>query len=227
MKFFKRKIILTVSVISLAFTLISIDYIDPNVELSNRIRQLENENQQLNDKLQSIRDYLSAENSGKHCEYNDSVSKDITTLYTLQKEQMLKIPITQPIAYEDLLWISSWYGIRKHPIFKKNMMHYGIDYVAKKNTPVYATAPGIVVRVVKRKYGYGNTVVIKHGDVYMTMYAHLNAITVHKNDTVQRNQIIGTVGTTGLSTGPHLHYEVHKNGKTINPMDVIIIYENI
>lgn len=227
MKLATNKITFVIILMFASFIMLSINHPNPNNALQYEIMQLKTQNDQLNNKLQDIQDYLQAETHDNNCVYDDSITNEIMTLYSLQQEQLLKIPVSQPIAHQDLLWISSKYGMRKHPILKRRMMHHGIDYVAKFNTPIYATAPGVVIRVIKRKYGYGNAIVIRHSDTFKTMYAHLNKINVCKNDSVQRNQIIGTVGSTGLSTGPHLHYEILKNDETINPIGVILLFENM
>lgn len=135
------------------------------------------------------------------------------------KDKMLKaIPAIQPVDNKDLKRISSFFGYRIHPIFKRRMFHDGLDFTAAVGTPIYATGDGVVVEAKRARYGYGNKIVVDHGFGYLTVYAHLHGFSVKKGDKVVRGQMIGTVGNTGLSAGPHLHYEVHKNGKKVNPI---------
>jgi murein DD-endopeptidase MepM/ murein hydrolase activator NlpD len=94
-----------------------------------------------------------------------------------------------------------------------------MDFVAKVGTPIYATADGVISVVEYGNTGYGNHVVISHDYGYQTIYGHMNDIAVKKNQKIRRGELIGTVGNTGLSTGPHLHYEVVNNGKPVNPIN--------
>ncbi len=135
------------------------------------------------------------------------------------------LPIIQPIHNEDLTRIGSYYGMRLHPILRIYRMHDGIDLTAPTGTPVFAAGDGKVIRVDnnRSRRGYGNLVIIDHGyDGLKTRYAHLNTIDVKKGQRIERGQQLGTVGNTGLSTGPHLHYEIRKNGSTINPLYYIL-----
>lgn len=135
------------------------------------------------------------------------------------KDKMLKaIPAIQPLDNKDLKRISSYYGYRIHPIFKRRMFHDGLDFTAKIGTNIYATGDGVVVEAKRARYGYGNKIVIDHGFGYKTIYAHLHSFAVRKGQKVERGQIIGTVGNTGLSSGPHLHYEILKNNRKVNPI---------
>jgi len=135
------------------------------------------------------------------------------------KEAMLKsIPAIQPIQNNDLKRISAGYGYRMHPILKYKKFHKGIDFSAPEGTPVYATGNARVTKA-KRVGGYGKQVVLDHGFGYKTIYAHLNEIKVFKGQRVKRGDVIGGLGNTGLSTGPHLHYEIHKDNKIINPIN--------
>lgn len=128
------------------------------------------------------------------------------------------IPIYCPIKIKTLKSISSDYGWRIHPIHKYPHLHAGIDLSAKSGTEVFSAGAGIVERVEISKYGYGNQVIISHADNYKTRYAHLKDIFVEKGDTIPAKKLIGTVGDTGLTTGPHLHYELLKNGYTMDPL---------
>ncbi len=112
---------------------------------------------------------------------------------------------------------TSGYGMRNHPITGKWAMHNGVDFGSKQGTPVYATGNG-VVEYVGYKGGYGKTIIIEHISGLRTIYAHLSKINVKNGEVVTSKNIIGAVGSTGLSTGPHLHYEIRRNNKAINPL---------
>jgi len=118
--------------------------------------------------------------------------------------------------------VTSGYGMRIHPIYKKEMMHEGIDLAAAEGTPVVATADGIIKEMADKNYdpkGYGKFIVIVHDQTYMTMYAQLSEVLVKKKQPVKKGEIIGRIGESGLSTAPHLHYEVWKNNEKVNPAD--------
>ena len=119
-------------------------------------------------------------------------------------------------------YISSGFGWRRDPINKKRRFHYGLDLVARRGTPVMATAAGRVV-FVGWDGGFGNKVVVDHGYGYKTAYAHLDRIKVRWGTIVKKGQVIGSLGNTGHSSGPHLHYEVVKNGKRIDPLKYILV----
>jgi len=127
------------------------------------------------------------------------------------------VPIGSPVSIADLSRISDGFGWRKHPILKKWIFHEGTDISAPIGSDVFTTSDGVVERVIKSKKGYGNRVVINHGFGYKTVYAHLNSFNVEKGDVVKRGDVIGYIGSTGLSTGPHLHYEVLVNNRPLNP----------
>lgn len=138
--------------------------------------------------------------------------------FAIEKEnEVSSIPAIMPISNKDLTYTSSGYGMRVHPVYKVLRFHAGMDFVATKGTCVYSTGDGKVVKVKTLRNGHGKHVVIDHGYGYETLYGHLNGFNVKVGEKVKRGQVIGFVGTTGTSTAPHLHYEVHKNGKTVDP----------
>jgi len=127
------------------------------------------------------------------------------------------IPAIQPISNKDLKRTASGYGVRIHPIYKIPKFHNGMDFTAPTGTDVYATGDG-VVSVTKSLIGsYGNHIIIDHGFGYETIYAHLEGFKVKQGQKVKRGDVIGFVGNTGLSTAPHLHYEVLVNAHNVNP----------
>lgn len=148
-------------------------------------------------------------------------SKSFDEVYKMakNKEKMLaSIPAIVPIQ-NGTKRIVSGYGYRVHPIYKTLRMHTGIDIASSRGTPVYASGDGVVVSPPGRGRGYGIRVIIDHGYGYKSMYAHLTKKVVRYGEKVKRGQIIGYVGSTGLSVAPHLHYEVIKNNKKVNPVN--------
>ncbi len=127
-------------------------------------------------------------------------------------------PAIQPVSNKDLSRIASGFGYRVDPVYKTVKMHAGLDFAAPQGTPIYATANGTVKVAGNTANGYGNHVVINHGYGYETLYGHMVRVKVHAGQVVKRGEIIGWVGSTGKSTGPHCHYEVHKNGQHIDPV---------
>lgn len=135
------------------------------------------------------------------------------------KEKFLaSLPAIQPVSNKELKRLSSGFGYRTDPILKTRKMHAGVDFSAPKGTPIYATGDGVVKKVKTSLSGYGKQVDIDHGYGYMTRYGHMSTFNVKEKQKVKRGECIGYVGNSGKSTGPHVHYEVHKNGKAINPV---------
>jgi murein DD-endopeptidase MepM/ murein hydrolase activator NlpD len=143
---------------------------------------------------------------------------ELGTLASRKKEFLASIPAIQPVANKNLRKMASGYGYRLHPIYKTYKMHEGIDFTAPTGTPIYATGNGRVMNVAPG-HGYGNAIVINHGFGYQTLYGHMYKVKARPGQLVKRGELIGYVGSTGLSSGPHLHYEVIKNGKKINPIN--------
>ena len=151
--------------------------------------------------------------------YVQSKSLDEIVKLAENKEEMLSsIPAIQPVANKELKRMASGYGYRIHPIYKTRKFHWGMDFSAPKGTPVYATGNGKIEMAKRSRRGYGNQVRINHGFRYKTFYAHLKSFVVRRGQKVKRGDLIGYVGSSGISTAPHLHYEVTKNGRKINPV---------
>lgn len=151
--------------------------------------------------------------------YIQSVSYDeVYRLASSKDEYWAAVPAIQPIFNEDLNLLASGYGNRLHPILKVIKMHSGVDFAAPKGTPIYATGDGVVQSVRTDFGGYGKSIEIDHGFGFVTRYAHMNDFKVKKGQKVKRGDQIGTVGNTGSSTAPHVHYEVIKDNIFINPV---------
>ena len=155
-----------------------------------------------------------------------SKSLDEIAKLAKDKEKLLAaIPAIQPVKNEDLRHMASGFGYRSDPFTKIRKFHAGMDFSAKTGTPVYATGDGVVTRADAKSSGYGNHIVVKHGYGYETLYAHLSKYKAKVGQKVKRGDVIGYVGSTGRSEAPHLHYEVHKGGQVINPIN--FYYGNI
>ena len=149
-------------------------------------------------------------------------SKSYDEVYTMakNKEQLLaSLPAIQPISNKDLRRLSSYFGYRIDPYYKVRKFHEGVDFSAPTGTDVYATGDGKVVECGRSRGGYGNVVLIDHGFGYKTLYAHLQGFKVRKGQKVIRGQVIANVGSTGKSTAPHLHFEVWKNNRPVDPIN--------
>lgn len=148
-------------------------------------------------------------------------TKSFDEVYELAKNKskmLASIPAIQPLNNKDLKRLSSFYGYRTDPIYKIKKFHEGVDFSAPLGTEIYATGDGVVVEVKSSRRHYGNTVIIDHGYGYQTIYAHIHKFNVRKGERVKRGEVIAYVGNTGKSTAPHLHYEVRKNNKAVNPI---------
>jgi murein DD-endopeptidase MepM/ murein hydrolase activator NlpD len=143
---------------------------------------------------------------------------EVIELFKDQDEMLMSIPAIQPVANKDLKRTASGYGMRIDPIYKTAKFHAGMDFSANTGTPVYATGNGRIKKAGWQS-GYGKVIIVDHGYGYETWYAHLNKYNVRVGQKVVRGEVIGEVGNTGKSTGPHLHYEVHLKGKVMNPVN--------
>ena len=144
---------------------------------------------------------------------------ELAKLASKKTEFIASIPAIQPISNKKLRSMASGFGYRLHPVYKTHKMHTGIDFTAPTGTPIYATGNGTVGDVELGHRGYGNHVIISHGFGYQTLYAHMKKVVAKPGKKVKRGELIGYIGSTGTSTAPHLHYEVIKNGKKINPIN--------
>lgn len=155
-------------------------------------------------------------------------SRSLDEIFKLAKEKdklLTAIPAIQPVRNENLRAVASGFGYRSDPFTKVRKFHAGMDFSSKTGTPVFATGDGVVVRADANASGYGNHIVIRHGYGYETLYAHLSKYKAHAGQHVKRGEVIGYVGSTGRSEAPHCHYEVHKNGSVVNPLN--FYYGNI
>jgi murein DD-endopeptidase MepM/ murein hydrolase activator NlpD len=155
-------------------------------------------------------------------------SKSLDYILKLAKAKnnlLAAIPAIQPVRNENLKRMASGFGYRTDPFTKAKKMHEGMDFAAKIGTPIFATGDGVIERADNTVSGFGNHIVIRHGFGYETLYGHLSKYKCRAGQRVKRGEIIGFVGSTGRSEGPHLHYEVHKNGRVVNPLN--FYYGNI
>ena len=183
-------------------------------------------------------DNYTAEDVEKLIEKIEAESKSLNEVLRsagIKDAHLSSMPVLKPVADKYVNKLASGFGTRFHPILKVNKMHKGLDFAASTGTPIYATGDG-TVKVAEFNSGYGNVVVLKHGNGYESLYAHMSRAKVRNGQKVKRGDVIGYVGSTGLSTGAHLHYEIHKNGEPVDPImyfyndvdpdDFIKIYQN-
>jgi len=173
------------------------------------------ENMKGNDLVYSILNSLS--NLSTRINAQKRSYAEIGGLLKNKEDLLASTPAIQPVSNQDLTRIASGFGYRIDPIYKTIKMHAGLDFTAPQGTPIYATAKGVVTHA-ENGGGYGNHVIINHGYGYETLYGHMVRMKAKVGQKVQRGEIIGFVGSTGKSTGPHCHYEVHKNGQKIDPV---------
>lgn len=144
--------------------------------------------------------------------------EQLATQLKSEREKLRSIPSTQPIANRGLKHLPYGYGMRIDPVYKTPSFHHGIDFAAPKGTKIYATADGVISRAAEQR-NYGKYVKIKHGQGYETLYAHMSKVLVRRGQKVKRGELIGLVGDTGKAICSHIHYEVHRDGKTLNPIN--------
>jgi murein DD-endopeptidase MepM/ murein hydrolase activator NlpD len=150
--------------------------------------------------------------------YQDKSFTEIDGLVKNKEKMMASTPAIQPISNKQLNRMASGFGYRIDPLYKVLKAHLGLDFTAPLGTPIYATADGRVTDAGFNTGGFGNRVVINHGYGYETLYGHMVRIKARVGETVKRGEVIGYVGSSGKSTGPHCHYEVHRSGKPVDPI---------
>lgn len=155
--------------------------------------------------------------------YQEKSFNDIEAMVKNKEKLLAAIPAIQPVSDKDLTRIASGFGTRIDPVYKVPKFHAGLDFTAPVGTPIYATADGVVKEAGYNAGGYGNRVVISHGYGYETLYGHMYRIKTRSGRKVRRGEVIGYVGSTGKSTGPHCHYEVHRSN---NPVDPVYYFYN-
>jgi murein DD-endopeptidase MepM/ murein hydrolase activator NlpD len=144
--------------------------------------------------------------------------QELSNLINNKEKLLAATPAIQPVSNKDLSRIASGYGYRIDPVYKTVKFHAGLDFTAPQGTPIYATADGVIEKAGLSDGGYGNYVVIDHGYGYETLYGHMLRVKAKRGQRVKRGEVIGYVGSTGKSTGPHCHYEIHKNGQKLDPV---------
>lgn len=157
-------------------------------------------------------------NLGARMAYQLESYKGIEKLINNQEAKLASLPAIQPVSNKQLNRIASGFGMRIDPVYGTPKMHKGLDFTAPQGTPIYATGDGVVKVAGNSADGYGNHVEINHGYGYETLYGHMVRVKVRVGERIKRGEIIGWVGSTGKSTGPHCHYEVSINGANVNPV---------
>lgn len=168
---------------------------------------------QLASSIRNTLDSLSSRIKVQQASYNE-----VDELVKNKEQLLAHTPAIQPVSNKDLNRVASGYGYRIDPVYKTTKFHAGLDFSAPQGTPIYATADGTVTTAGNSGNGYGNHVIINHGYGYETLFGHMVRVKARNGQVVKRGEVIGWVGSTGKSTGPHCHYEVHKNGEKINPI---------
>jgi murein DD-endopeptidase MepM/ murein hydrolase activator NlpD len=184
------------------------------IEQKKEVEQVEAMNdEKLGNELAKTLNNLSARVAYQFDSYND-----IERLIKNQGEKLASIPAIQPVSNRQLDRIASGFGYRIDPVYGTPKMHKGLDFTAPQGTPIYATGNGVIRLAGYVDGGFGNHVIINHGYGYETLYGHMVRIKVRTGQRVKRGELIGWVGSTGKSTGPHCHYEVHINGNEVDPV---------
>jgi len=190
---------------------------------SARLKELEKEQQiakvegmEQDDLINSIVTTLN--NMGSRINAQKASYKDLAGMMNNKEKLLAATPAIQPVSNADLKRIASGFGYRIDPVYKTVKLHPGLDFSAPAGTPIYATADGSIEVAGNRGDGYGNCVIINHGYGYKTLYGHMFRVKSRGGQRVKRGEVIGWVGSTGKSTGPHCHYEVIKNGNKIDPI---------
>ena len=169
--------------------------------------------EEMGNELASTLNNLNARIQYQYASYNE-----IEGLIKNQTEKLASLPAIQPVSNRDLDRIASGFGMRIDPVYGTPKMHKGLDFTAPQGTPIYATGDGKVEMAGYDQSGFGNHVIINNGYGYETLFGHMVRVKVHAGEKVKRGEVIGWVGSTGKSTGPHCHYEVHINGREVDPV---------
>lgn len=168
------------------------------------------------DLLQNMIDQLN--NLSVRTSFQDKSFVEITSMVKNKEKLLRAIPAIQPVSNKNLSRVASGFGYRIDPLYKDYRLHAGLDFTAPTGTPIYATADGVVQIAGFNTDGYGNKVVINHGFGYQTLYGHMARVKAKVGQSVKRGEVIGYIGNTGKSTGPHCHYEVIKRGSKVDPV---------
>jgi murein DD-endopeptidase MepM/ murein hydrolase activator NlpD len=181
------------------------------------------------DRYNKLRDYYNADLIVDVTKRIDQLSKqlyvqsksydEVWALVKNKASMIASIPAIQPVSNHGLTRVASGFGWRIHPIYKTEKLHTGMDFTAPIGTEVYATGNGVVSKVENDGRGYGNNIIINHGYGYETLYGHMSKFNVRVGQKINRGDLIGYSGNSGSSTGPHVHYEVRKNGTPVNPVN--------
>jgi murein DD-endopeptidase MepM/ murein hydrolase activator NlpD len=166
--------------------------------------------------IENMRNQLN--NLSLRMSFQDQSFTEITVMVKNKEKLLRAIPAIQPISNKNLKRVASGFGYRIDPLYKDSRLHAGLDFSAPTGTPIYATADGEVQIAGFNTDGYGNKVVINHGYGFQTLYAHMVRVKARVGQSVKRGEVIGYIGSTGKSTGPHLHYEVIKRGAKVDPV---------
>ncbi len=185
-------------------------------KLQEKAKELEKVNVMSDDALGKTIS-LDLNNISARIAYQANSYDAIEKLINNQENKLASIPAIQPVSNKNLTRIASGFGYRIHPIYGIPKMHKGLDFAAPQGTPIYATGDGTVATA-GLSTGTGNHVIINHGYGYETVYMHMVRIKARVGQHVKRGDVIGWVGSTGASTGPHCHYEVHINGRPVDPV---------
>lgn len=162
--------------------------------------------------------YTTLNNISARIQFQEKSFNEIQGMIRNKEKLLASTPAIQPVNNKDLNRVASGFGNRIDPVYKTVKFHAGLDFSCPQGTPIYATADGRVTLSGNTGDGYGNHVVINHGYGYETLYGHMVRTKARVGQMVKRGEVIGWVGSTGKSTGPHLHYEVHKGGRTLDPI---------
>jgi murein DD-endopeptidase MepM/ murein hydrolase activator NlpD len=182
---------------------------------TDKYNYLDNSNLSDAELIKAIREKIDA--LDRQFEVQKKSYKELASLANKKESYLASIPAIQPVSNKELKRIASGFGYRIDPFYRTPRLHAGLDFSAPRGSAIYATADGVIQRLERRAWGYGLHIVINHGNGYTTLYGHMSKTMVKVGQRVKRGQRIGSVGSTGKSTAPHLHYEVKKDGVHQNP----------